>query len=84
METNCYDGAYAHDNPQKKIDDLARNIIEQIADKWTILVIDVRPVRMARPPLARPELIATVSPPVKSCEKIAHNCAQSSSNRWDF
>ncbi|MFM0164577.1 hypothetical protein [Paraburkholderia sediminicola] len=40
METNCYDGAYANDNPQKKIDDLARNIIEQIADKWTILVID--------------------------------------------
>jgi DNA-binding HxlR family transcriptional regulator len=40
METNCYDGLHADDTPQKKTDDLARNIIEQIADKWTILVID--------------------------------------------
>ncbi|MGA3248639.1 MAG: helix-turn-helix domain-containing protein [Paraburkholderia sp.] len=40
METNCYDGLHADDSPQKKTDDLARNIIEQIADKWTILVID--------------------------------------------
>jgi DNA-binding HxlR family transcriptional regulator len=40
METNCYDGPYVDDNAQKKTDDLARNIIEQIADKWTILVID--------------------------------------------
>ncbi len=40
METNCYDGPYVDENPQKKTDDLARNIIEQIADKWTILVID--------------------------------------------
>jgi DNA-binding HxlR family transcriptional regulator len=40
METNCYDGPHADDTPQKKTDDLARNIIEQIADKWTILVID--------------------------------------------
>jgi hypothetical protein len=28
METNCYDGAYAHDNPQKKTADLVRNSIE--------------------------------------------------------
>ncbi|MDH6146980.1 MULTISPECIES: winged helix-turn-helix transcriptional regulator [Paraburkholderia] len=40
METNCYDGPHAAENPQKKTDDLARNVIEQIADKWTILVID--------------------------------------------
>ena len=40
METNCYDGLQADDSPQKKTDDLARNIIEQIADRWTILVID--------------------------------------------
>jgi DNA-binding HxlR family transcriptional regulator len=40
METNCYDGPYVDDHAQKKTDDLARNIIEQIADKWTILVID--------------------------------------------
>jgi DNA-binding HxlR family transcriptional regulator len=40
METNCYDGLHADDSPHKKTDDLARNIIEQIADKWTILVID--------------------------------------------
>ena len=40
METNCYDGLHADDTPQKKTDDLARNIIEQIADNWTILVID--------------------------------------------
>src|SRR3984885_6477718 len=40
METNCYDGLHADDTPQKKTDDLARNIIEQIADRWTILVID--------------------------------------------
>jgi hypothetical protein len=40
METNCYDGHCAEDSAQKKTDDLARNIIEQIADKWTILVID--------------------------------------------
>src|ERR1700682_6484725 len=40
METNCHDGPYVDDNPQKKTDDLARNIIEQIADKWTIYVID--------------------------------------------
>jgi len=40
METNCYDGPCAEDSAQKKTDDLARNIIEQIADKWTILVID--------------------------------------------
>ena len=40
METNCHDGPYVDDNAQKKTDDLARNIIEQIADKWTILVID--------------------------------------------
>jgi DNA-binding HxlR family transcriptional regulator len=40
METNCYDGLHADDSPQKKTDDLARNIIEQIADKWTILIID--------------------------------------------
>jgi DNA-binding HxlR family transcriptional regulator len=39
METNCYHGLEA-DNPQKKTDDLAREIIEKIADKWTILVID--------------------------------------------
>jgi len=40
METNCYDGLHADESPQKKTDDLARNIIEQIADRWTILVID--------------------------------------------
>jgi DNA-binding HxlR family transcriptional regulator len=40
METNCCDGPHVDDNPQKKTDDQARNIIEQIADKWTILVID--------------------------------------------
>ncbi|WP_246279287.1 hypothetical protein [Paraburkholderia ultramafica] len=40
-KTNCYDGACEYENPQKKTDDLARNIIEQIADKWTILVIDM-------------------------------------------
>jgi DNA-binding HxlR family transcriptional regulator len=40
METNCCDGPHVDDNPQKKTDDQARNIIEQIADKWTIFVID--------------------------------------------
>jgi DNA-binding HxlR family transcriptional regulator len=40
METNCYDGLEAEVDPQKKTDDLAREIIEKIADKWTILVID--------------------------------------------
>jgi len=40
METNCDDALCADDNAQKKTDDLARDIIEQIADKWTILVID--------------------------------------------
>jgi DNA-binding HxlR family transcriptional regulator len=40
METNCYDGLEAGADPQKKTDDLAREIIEKIADKWTILVID--------------------------------------------
>ncbi|HWX12602.1 MAG TPA: helix-turn-helix domain-containing protein [Trinickia sp.] len=40
METNCYDGLEAGIDPQKKTDDLAREIIEKIADKWTILVID--------------------------------------------
>ncbi|MEA3120873.1 MAG: hypothetical protein QOH33_414 [Paraburkholderia sp.] len=40
METNCYDGLEAAVDPQKKTDDLAREIIEKIADKWTILVID--------------------------------------------
>jgi DNA-binding HxlR family transcriptional regulator len=40
METNCYHGLEAGIDPQKKTDDLAREIIEKIADKWTILVID--------------------------------------------
>jgi DNA-binding HxlR family transcriptional regulator len=40
METNCYDGPCADHDTQKKTDDLARSVIEQIADKWTILVID--------------------------------------------
>jgi DNA-binding HxlR family transcriptional regulator len=40
METNFDDTLCAHDNAQKKTDDLARDIIEQIADKWSILVID--------------------------------------------
>jgi DNA-binding HxlR family transcriptional regulator len=40
METNCYDELEAGVDPQKKTDDLAREIIEKIADKWTILVID--------------------------------------------
>jgi|SRR5579863_2013925 len=40
METNGYDGPSADDNLQKKTDNLARDIIEKIADKWTILVID--------------------------------------------
>ena len=40
METNCDDALCADDTAQKKTDDLARDIIEQIADKWTILVID--------------------------------------------
>ncbi len=40
MEINDFDGHVAHDDVQTKTDELARNIIEQIADKWTILVID--------------------------------------------
>lgn len=40
METHCDDALCAYENAQKKTDDLARGIIEQIADKWTILVID--------------------------------------------
>ena len=40
METNCDEALCADDNAQKKTDDLARDIIKQIADKWTILVID--------------------------------------------
>jgi DNA-binding HxlR family transcriptional regulator len=40
MEINDFDGHVAHDDGQTKTDELARNIIEQIADKWTILVID--------------------------------------------
>ncbi|MDE8403880.1 hypothetical protein PCJ45_27980, partial [Klebsiella pneumoniae] len=40
METHCDDALCADENAQKKTDDLARDIIEQIADKWTILVID--------------------------------------------
>jgi DNA-binding HxlR family transcriptional regulator len=40
METNCHDGACVEASTQKKTDDLARDIIGQIADKWTILVID--------------------------------------------
>ncbi|MFL9932382.1 helix-turn-helix domain-containing protein [Paraburkholderia sp. RL18-103-BIB-C] len=40
MATNCDDALCADDNAQKKTDDLARDIIEQIADKWSILVID--------------------------------------------
>ncbi|WP_216673296.1 hypothetical protein [Paraburkholderia solitsugae] len=41
METNCDGALCADDNAQKKTDDLARDIIEQIPDKWTIPVIDV-------------------------------------------
>ncbi len=40
MEANLYGAPCADNNAQKKTDDLARDIIEQIADKWTILVID--------------------------------------------
>jgi DNA-binding HxlR family transcriptional regulator len=40
METTDDDTLCADDNAQKKTDDLARDIIEQIADKWSILVID--------------------------------------------
>ncbi|MGF6267161.1 DNA-binding HxlR family transcriptional regulator [Paraburkholderia youngii] len=40
METNDFDGSVAHQSAQTNTDELARNIIEQIADKWTILVID--------------------------------------------
>jgi DNA-binding HxlR family transcriptional regulator len=40
METNDFDGPVARDSAQTNTDELARNIIEQIADKWTILVID--------------------------------------------
>ncbi|MFP3552203.1 helix-turn-helix domain-containing protein [Paraburkholderia sp. SIMBA_049] len=40
MEINDFDGHVAHDDVQTRTDLLARNIIEQIADKWTILVID--------------------------------------------
>ncbi|MFM0342015.1 winged helix-turn-helix transcriptional regulator [Paraburkholderia fungorum] len=40
MEANCYGAPCADNSAQKKTDDLARDIIEQIADKWTILVID--------------------------------------------
>lgn len=40
METNGYDGAYGHDNPQRKTDDLARNIIEQnLARRATLLFV---------------------------------------------
>jgi DNA-binding HxlR family transcriptional regulator len=40
METTYDDALCANDDAQKKTDDLARDIIEQIADKWSILVID--------------------------------------------
>ncbi|WP_244197679.1 winged helix-turn-helix transcriptional regulator [Caballeronia ptereochthonis] len=40
METIYDDALCADDNAQKKTDDLARDIIEQIADRWSILVID--------------------------------------------
>ncbi|SMG48818.1 winged helix-turn-helix transcriptional regulator [Paraburkholderia susongensis] len=40
MDTIYDDTHCADDNAQKKTDDLARDIIEQIADKWSILVID--------------------------------------------
>jgi DNA-binding HxlR family transcriptional regulator len=40
METNCYDAPFVDESAQNKADDLAREIIGQIADKWTILVID--------------------------------------------
>jgi DNA-binding HxlR family transcriptional regulator len=40
METNCYDAPFVDESAQNKTDDLAREIIGQIADKWTILVID--------------------------------------------
>jgi DNA-binding HxlR family transcriptional regulator len=40
METNCCDGHQADIDTQKRTDELARDVIEKIADKWTILVID--------------------------------------------
>ncbi|WP_233889853.1 winged helix-turn-helix transcriptional regulator [Paraburkholderia flagellata] len=39
-ETHCHDTYLADSNPRQKADALARALIEQIADKWTILVID--------------------------------------------
>ena len=39
-ETHCHDTHLADSNPRQKADALARALIEQIADKWTILVID--------------------------------------------
>jgi hypothetical protein len=41
METNCYDGAYAHDNPQKKPPTWrGTHRADGGHDKWTIFVID--------------------------------------------
>ena len=40
METNCYNGVCSDHAPQTKADHLAREIIEKIADKWTIVVVD--------------------------------------------
>jgi DNA-binding HxlR family transcriptional regulator len=39
-ETHCHYTPLANSDPRQKADDLARALIEQIADKWTILVID--------------------------------------------
>lgn len=39
-ETHCHDTPLANSDSRQKTDDLARALIEQIADKWTILVID--------------------------------------------
>ncbi|WP_321909938.1 MULTISPECIES: helix-turn-helix domain-containing protein [unclassified Paraburkholderia] len=39
-ETHGHDTPLATSDPRRKADDLARALIGQIADKWTILVID--------------------------------------------
>jgi DNA-binding HxlR family transcriptional regulator len=40
MEKNCDDALRVDHSAQQKTDELAREIIEQIADKWSVLVID--------------------------------------------